>query len=164
LKTIIATRHAKSSWANMGQQDFDRPLNERGLRDAPIMSARLLHKNIEINGMLTSTALRAKTTCALIANAIGFETNKILFSDRLYHAPPTIITDVLAETDDDITTLLFVCHNNGLTHWINQQAGTVLEHLPTCGMVAFAIETLQWSHIATAKKTLLFYDYPKLNA
>jgi phosphohistidine phosphatase len=164
VKTIIATRHAKSSWANIGQQDFDRPLNERGLSDAPMMGARLLKRRLNIDGLLSSTALRAKTTCNLIASAINFDAQKIMYTDRLYHAAPAIITDVLAETDDSIETLLFVCHNNGLTHWVNEQAGTILDNLPTCGMVAFTIDTMHWSHIARATKTLLFYDFPKLNA
>ena len=49
MKTLIIVRHAKSSWANPDQTDFERPLNDRGNRDAPEMAKRLLEKKININ-------------------------------------------------------------------------------------------------------------------
>ena len=54
MKTLIIVRHAKSSWANADQPDFERPLNDRGNKDAPEMAKRLLDKKININHLVSS--------------------------------------------------------------------------------------------------------------
>ena len=43
-RRLILTRHAKSSWDDPGMDDHDRPLNSRGLRDAPAMGQWLRDK------------------------------------------------------------------------------------------------------------------------
>jgi phosphohistidine phosphatase len=60
LKFLLLVRHAKSDWNDPLQKDFDRPLNERGKRDAPLMAHRLLDKNISIDAFIASPAKRAK--------------------------------------------------------------------------------------------------------
>ena len=72
MKNIILIRHAKSSWDSPLFKDFDRPLNERGLHDAPIMAKRLLEHKISLDAILSSTALRAKTTANHFAKALLF--------------------------------------------------------------------------------------------
>ena len=161
MKTLILTRHAKSEWGDLLQKDYDRTLNERGLRDAPLMGLRLSKRNLRIDALISSTAKRAEQTTLLIAASLGFNTERIHWFDTLYHASPSVIQDVLMETDDRYDTVLVVCHNNGLTDFANALAGDVTDNIPTCGMMAFTIDTVCWSDIAMAKKTLLFYDYPK---
>ncbi|MBK8311908.1 MAG: histidine phosphatase family protein [Chitinophagaceae bacterium] len=58
MKTLILVRHAKSDWGNPSLSDFDRPLNERGKRDAPVMAKRLLDKKIKIDQIIASPAKR----------------------------------------------------------------------------------------------------------
>jgi phosphohistidine phosphatase len=161
MKTIILTRHAKSDWSHLLQKDYDRELNNRGLCDAPMMGLRLAKRTQKVDLILASTARRAAQTALLIADSIQYKAEKIHWFDQLYHAQPSVIQDVILETDDQYDTALIVCHNNGLTDFANSLAGTVTENLPTCGMMAFTVETDSWSTFAMAKKTLLFYDYPK---
>ena len=52
MKTLLLVRHAKSDWGNPALEDFERPLNERGKRDAPAMAKRLLEKKIKIDAIL----------------------------------------------------------------------------------------------------------------
>ncbi len=161
MKTLILTRHAKSEWSHLLQKDYDRELNERGLRDAPLMGLRLSKRKLNIDCLISSTARRAEQTVLLIAEVIGFKAESIHWFDKLYHASPSLIQDVLLETDDRYKTILVVCHNNGITDFANSLACVVTDNMPTCGMIAFTIDTDSWSDFATAKKTLLFYDYPK---
>ena len=62
MKTLYIIRHAKSSWGDFSLPDFERPLNERGKKDAPEMAKRLLDKKINIDAFVSSPAKRAKST------------------------------------------------------------------------------------------------------
>ena len=67
MKTLLLIRHAKSSWDEPGISDFDRPLNERGKKDAPIMAKRVKEKAIELDHLISSPAKRAKKTAKYFA-------------------------------------------------------------------------------------------------
>ena len=67
MKNLYLIRHAKSSWDDPLQDDFDRPLNDRGMRDAPRMGKRLKEKDLHPDMILSSPANRALSTCMQIA-------------------------------------------------------------------------------------------------
>jgi phosphohistidine phosphatase len=161
LKTIILVRHAKSSWDNILQKDFDRTLNARGLQDAPMMGKRMLQRNIEVDLIITSAAMRAKQTATAIAVNMNYATQNILELQELYHASSSIITEVISSNADKNNTVMIVCHNPGITNWANQQMHPFLENMPTCSMIAFSINENHWQLFETAKKELLFFDFPK---
>ena len=69
MKTLILVRHAKSDWGNPGLDDFDRPLNERGKKDAPVMAQRLRDKKVKIDAFIASPAKRAAKTAKFFAEA-----------------------------------------------------------------------------------------------
>ncbi|MFO0415296.1 MAG: SixA phosphatase family protein, partial [Bacteroidota bacterium] len=73
MKTLILIRHAKSSWADPEQSDFDRPLNERGRRDAPVMAQRLLEKNYKIDAILYSSSVRTTETMHVFRGVLGID-------------------------------------------------------------------------------------------
>jgi len=162
MKNLILIRHAKSDWSNIGQKDYDRELNERGLRDAPMMGKRLAQRDLNIDLVIASTAQRAAQTASLIATEINYPLDKIQWEDKLYHAQPPIIQDTILETDDTYQTIIVVCHNNGITDFANSLAGVITDNMPTCAIMAFNIDANSWHDFVNAKKTLLFYDYPKL--
>lgn len=145
----------------MHQTDFERELNERGLKDAPMMGKRLAKREINIDLVIASTAKRAAQTAELIAAEIKYSSKNIQWFDKLYHAQPSVIQDVILETDDQYQTIVIVCHNNGITDFANSLSGVVTHDMPTCGMMAFHVDTESWSQFAQAKKTLWFFDYPK---
>ncbi len=161
MKTIIVCRHAKSSWTHIGMQDFDRPLNERGNTDAPMMGLRLSQKISTINTIISSTAQRAKETTIHLAHALKFNTNNINWLQELYHAPNYIIEETIGEIDDKFDTALLVCHNPGITNWVNEQIEIITANVPTCGMYAFKANTDSWAYFVDVPKRLAFYDYPK---
>ena len=86
MKTLYIVRHAKSSWDLAGITDFDRPLNERGKRDAPRMAKRLKEKRVNPDLMLSSPAKRALSTCKRFAEGLGYAKDKIKTERGLYHA------------------------------------------------------------------------------
>jgi phosphohistidine phosphatase len=161
MKTLILTRHAKSDWSNLYLDDFDRTLNERGLRDAPKMGKRLVEKNILVDIIVSSTAKRAEQTALLLAEELSFGFGKIIWDALLYHAQPLQIEASIMKQNNNYNTMLLVCHNPGITDYVNSLAGIITNDMPTCGMCAIQFETNQWDQISLCEKLLLFYDFPK---
>ncbi len=161
MKTYIILRHAKSDWSNLYLPDFDRELNERGLHDAPMMGKRLLDRKIPVEHILSSSAKRATQTAQAVASEIGFHLNAIEYSEHLYHASPETMSEHMTTINNDINSVLMVCHNPGITYFVNQQCGHITDNVPTCGMIAFELDTDDWSQFLTAKRKFIFYDFPK---
>jgi phosphohistidine phosphatase len=86
LKTLLLVRHAKSDWNDASLSDFDRPLNERGKRDAPAMAHRLLDKKIAIDAFISSPAKRARKTASIFSKEYGKDKEELILIDELYGA------------------------------------------------------------------------------
>ncbi len=160
MKTVLLIRHAKSSWDNTVLKDFDRPLNDRGLRDAPLMAKRLLDKNINIDAFISSPALRAITTCTLFAKAYNNEKNIITFKD-LYNAPSQIFARAIKKTDDKFDTIAIFAHNPGITDFANSLTGARIDDMPTCAIFAVKTAAEHWADFENSLKQFWFFDYPK---
>jgi phosphohistidine phosphatase len=155
-------RHAKSSWSNLGLGDFDRPLNERGEQDAPMMGERMKHMHILPDLIIASTAKRARQTAKRIADAIGYDKDKIQWVEKLYHCLPETFEEVIYAVDDKVETVFIVAHNPGITEFVNElSADFRIDNMPTCGMVAARVDADTWSHFNTAKKKVFLFEYPK---
>jgi phosphohistidine phosphatase len=162
MKTIYLVRHAKSSWGDLTQPDFDRPLNERGQKNAPEMARRLLDKQIQIDAFVTSTAKRALQTASHFIKAYDRNVEQLQLRDELYHAPPTVYREVISGLPDSISSLAIFGHNPGITEFVNSLTTTRIDNMPTCGIFAVQIDSNRWSDFPLARKTFLFFDAPKL--
>ncbi|WP_075349719.1 SixA phosphatase family protein [Algoriphagus marinus] len=161
MRKIIFVRHAKSSWDNPNLRDHDRPLSERGLRDAPRMAKRLKDKNILPDLILSSTAKRAKQTAEITAKNLGLSQSIIQFESNLYHASPKeILNQIKTISDQSIGTLIVVGHNPGFNDLIEYLGGSI-ENLPTAGQFGFKLAIREWSEISPEKAEVWFFDYPK---
>ena len=161
-KTLIMVRHAKSAQDVGFLSDFERPLNERGLNDAPIMAARC-KKNIPvIDAMISSPAKRARTTAELFSTTYKKNTAEIIFVDRLYHASSETISDVVKKIKDEFDVVAIFCHNPGITDFVNVLDVSVkIDNMPTCGVFAIQANTDSWKHFFSSPQKCLFVDYPK---
>ena len=161
MKQLLIIRHAKSSWALVGQDDFDRPLNERGTKDAPMMAQRLMDKEIPINAFITSPAKRALTTANFFAEAYQAKAGSLQTIQKLYHAHPAIFYEVIAAINDSAEIAAIFSHNPGITDFVNELTKTKIDNMPTCGVFAIKAETDHWKDFRAAKKSFWFFDYPK---
>ena len=161
MKTLILTRHAKSDWSVLLQTDYDRELNSRGLQDAPMMGKRLQQRELNIYLVVASTARRAEQTALFIAEELNYNKKRIQWVEQLYHASADKILEVLFEITNEANNVLLVGHNNGISQLATILLNKMDMDMPTCAMVAIAVETDDWSQLPLAKKTLLFYDFPK---
>ena len=162
MKAIYIVRHAKSSWDISTLNDFDRSLNERGQRDAPMMAKRLLEKNILIDAFISSTANRALTTAVYFADEYGVKENSIIKKRELYHAAPKTFYEVISSVDNNLNSIAVFSHNPGITDFANELTNTHIDNMPTCSVFAVKIDTDSWKNFAKAKKTFLFFDYHKI--
>jgi len=161
MKHLLLVRHAKSSWDDFSIKDFDRPLNDRGKTDAPMMAQRLLSKEIKIDAFIASPAKRARKTAELFAKQFKANKDHVIFIDSLYLANPSIFSEVISKTDNQFDTIAVFSHNDGITAFANTLTNTKTDNIPTCGIFAVKIKAKQWSDFAEAEKEFWFFDYPK---
>jgi phosphohistidine phosphatase len=161
LKTLLLIRHAKSDWNDASLSDFDRPLNERGKRDAPLMAQRLLDKKIPIDLFVSSPAKRAKKTASIFAEAYGFDKKQVQFHDELYLAPETVFATVISKMSNEAGSMAIFAHNPGITEYANSLTNARIDDMPTCCIFTVQAACNSWNEFAAAKKTFLFVDYPK---
>jgi len=161
VKTLTLIRHAKSSWNETGLTDRDRPLNDRGERDAPVMGARLAASDIRPSLLISSPAARAWTTARLVAAEIGYPREFLQREEELYLANVKRIIGVLQRQDPNFNSIMLFGHNPGLTDFANYLAPDVTPNMPTCSVVAVDIETDDWDLSTLPPCTLRLYDYPK---
>jgi phosphohistidine phosphatase len=161
MKSLLLIRHAKSSWADFSIKDFDRPLNDKGKKDAPSMAKRLLDKDITIDAFIASPAKRALKTAELFAKEYKAEKSSIIFFEELYLATASIFSEVISKTDDRFKTIAVFSHNEGITDFANSLTDTRIDDIPTCGIFAIKIKTKHWKDFLEAEKNFWFFDSPK---
>lgn len=161
MKTLYVVRHAKSSWGDLTQPDFDRPLNERGQQNAPEMAKRLIKKKISIDAFVTSTARRAFQTASHFIKAYDRPVEELQLQESLYHAPSSEYYAVVSALDDRYDAVAVFGHNPGITEFVNQLTDTRIDNMPTCAVFAVQVDTRHWADFEAARKKFLFFDYPK---
>ena len=160
-RRITLVRHAKSSWSDPDLDDFDRPLNRRGQRDAPLMGQRLSVRGARPSLIMTSPALRAKTTALTIAKEIGYPREFLQRESELYLADPDAIIGLISVQDDGFHDIMVVGHNPGFTQLANRLTGAGIDNVPTCGVVSVKLDIPSWSGLDGQTGELEYFDYPK---
>lgn len=163
MKILYVVRHAKSSWDNPDLRDFDRPLNERGKRDAPKMGRRLKEREIVPDLMLSSPANRALATCKMIADILGYDPDRIRTDQKIYHASEEGFFKVIRVLNDNFDEVMIFGHNPGLTDFVNELLNERIMNVPTCGIVAGKLQIDSWAETKPGCGKLHFFDFPKKN-
>lgn len=161
MKTIYVVRHAKSGWGDLTIPDFDRPLNDRGQRNAPEMAQRLLSRGISIDAFVTSTARRAMQTALHFITSFDKFPEELILREDLYHAPAQVYFSVLSQQDDRVASIAIFGHNPGITAFVNELTQTKIDNMPTCGIFAVRADIRHWTEFPLASKSFLFFDAPK---
>ncbi len=163
MKILTLVRHAKSSWQDSNLSDRERPLNERGEHDAPMMGKRIVAAGIRPSLILSSPAVRAWSTAKIIAQEIGYPREFLQRENSLYLASLDNIIDVLIAQDAEFNSVMIVGHNPGLTTFANYLSPGLTDNLATAGVVSVGFKQDDWDLHSAPKTELLSYDYPKLN-
>lgn len=158
---LILLRHAKSSWAQGEQSDFERCLNERGISDCMEMGSRLALRGIRPLRVICSAANRASETASLVAQAMGLPADSLVLDKRLYLAEPADLMIVLNEQAAQYTTLMLVGHNPGITTFANRLGDGHIDNMPTCSYVEISFDAKQWGDVDWGAGKLDCVDWPK---
>lgn len=161
MRQLALIRHAKSSWDEPALDDFDRPLNKRGNRDAPFMGQKLKELGAEFDVIITSPAARALATTRLIAAEIGYPEEKIQTDERIYEASWQRLLEVVNDVDDVNSRVALVGHNPGMSHFAAVLAGDGPGDMPTCAIVLLEFDVAGWSEVGPAMAILRSFEYPK---
>lgn len=161
MRTLLLIRHAKSSWDDAALSDFERPLNERGKKDAPEMAERLAGKKIKIDAFFSSPAKRAARTARAFAKEFNKNKDEIIFKSELYLASVDVFYDVIKKVDDSLDCIAVFSHNPGITDFVNELTEVQIDNIPTCGVFAVKADIQHWADFKEDKLKFWFFDYPK---
>jgi len=160
MKTVILLRHAKSTWDSSASSDFQRPLNSRGIRDAPRIGAWIAERGIRPDCVLCSAATRAQETLAGLQATLDLDVN-ITIADDLYLAPPTTAIALLSQIDDAVECSLVIAHNPGMEGLLWGLCG-VDNSMPTCALAVIELPIDSWLAIdLNCQGTLQYYITPR---
>lgn len=160
MKKLFINRHAKSSWADNTMRDFDRPLNNRGMRDAPFMAKVLKNRSENIDTLVTSPANRALSTARFFAAELDFSEDQIVRERGVYGASSTELADIVTTFDNKWESVIMFGHNPGFSNLVEYFTGEFVE-MPTCGIAAVTFEIDHWKEAFRENGTLDFLDFPK---
>lgn len=161
MKTIYFVRHAKSSWDSPTLRDIERPLEERGLRDAPFMAKVLKSKGAEPDLLVSSPATRAYSTALFFADAFEIDRKAVQVQPRIYEAFAEDITDLIEELPEDADTVLLFGHNPTFTMIANLFSKKHIDNVPTCGIFKVEAKVNSWPEFKAPVAVLTEFHYPK---
>ena len=161
MKSIFFIRHAKSSWEDSSLSDIERPLNKRGLRDAPFMAKLLKGKSVIPDRIVTSPANRAYTTATYFAKELDISENSLVVRKEIYHAYPEDVLGIVRTLDNADNTILMFGHNPCFTSIANRFSNDYIPNVPTCGIVQVIADVAEWTDFQEHGDLKAFY-FPKL--
>lgn len=167
-RTLLLLRHAKSSWADAGLDDLDRPLAKRGREAAPLMAAAMARRGFSPDLAIVSPAVRTRQTWELVAPALR-PAPEVTFEPAIYEAAAGTILDTIARTPARVATLLVVGHNPGLgqlaLHLASRDSDAeamarLKEKFPTSALAHLAFEG-DWETLAAGAARLVDFIRPR---
>ncbi|MCB1504800.1 MAG: histidine phosphatase family protein [Hyphomicrobiaceae bacterium] len=167
--TLLLLRHAKSSWDDPTQGDFDRPLAKRGTKAAALIGKHLVKNALVPDFVLCSTAVRTRATLTLVMNEITEDRPKVLYEDALYLADPETLLQRIKTLAQHPTVLMVVGHNPGLHALALELTGgghkaavqSLAMQFPTAALAHLTFDVDGWRRIEPATGTLVDFVLPR---
>jgi len=159
MKTLYIVRHAKSSREYEGVEDIDRPLKERGIKDAYLI-ASVLQKKIDTPSVFVSScANRALHTAMIFSYTFQYPLANLKISKSLYSFSDGYLIKTVKALDDGFNSAIIFSHDHGISDFVNKFGDKYIDHVPTCGLIAISFKTDHWKDIKNGKT--LFKEFPK---
>lgn len=163
MKHLTIIRHAKSSWASATATDFDRPLNARGHRAAPLI-ARHLHETVHLKPdyVLSSPALRAISTARIIAPVLGISESEIVQNQAIYNADLQTLVYAIHEIPNAYANAMLFGHMPGVAELVQFLTGAVPRHYSTCGVAMLELHLDCWADANRSCGQLTTFLFPRM--
>lgn len=147
-KTLYLFRHAKSSWDDPNLSDFDRPLNKRGEKAAPLMGKVMRSRDVCPSVVICSPSKRTRQTAKLALKKTGLDEAEIVFDEGLYLATTGGLVQTIQKVDDLLSSAMLIGHNPGLSELVYLLTG-VEEAFPTAALVCLRLNVAHWKDVKT---------------
>jgi phosphohistidine phosphatase len=166
--TLSLLRHAKSSWADSRRKDIERPLNERGERDAPRLGAFMARHRLVPDLILCSPAVRTRQTLDLLLPRLK-ASPEIVYEDALYLGAPAAMLKRLQRVAPMVHHAMLIGHNPGLQALAQALAEDGAEDdlealtakLPTAGLAVIEFDRASWDQVKAGSGYLKLFTTPK---
>jgi len=159
MKQLLLIRHAKSAWDNPGLRDIDRPLGERGKRDAPFMAKYCRDLGLDIDHIVSSPAKRAFKTAKKFRKV--FSESTLDKETELYFGSMEDWLYMIQSLPENVVLPAFFSHNPTITYFANTFQGPSTDNVPTCGIVRLESSADTWSDIDYNNTKVLAFYFPK---
>ncbi|MFS4456886.1 SixA phosphatase family protein [Maribacter sp. 2304DJ31-5] len=156
MKNLVLMRHGKSSW-EYDVSDQDRPLLQRGMNDAHLVSSEFAGKGISIDFAFSSPANRALHTATICLRILRYPWGKFKVTPELYDFSGNQVLDFIKGSDDNLQTILIFGHNHAFTHIANTLGDKYIENVPTSGLVSITFQTNSWRSIHQGKTEQIIF-------
>jgi len=161
MKKLFLLRHAKSSWEDSTLSDIERPLNKRGKRDAPFMAKLIRQKEILVDAIYSSHAIRALKTAEIFSKELNIKKENFIVEEKIYEAGIKELCNLVNDIPDEYFSVMIVGHNPGLTSFANFLGNKYIDNIPTCGIVGFEFRLKKWEEIERGSGEIFLFEYPK---
>lgn len=161
MKSIYFVRHAKSDKGNPMLRDFDRPLNERGYRDAYFMSEQMKKQKQIPEIIVSSPAVRAYSTALIFLKNFGMKTSRLVLNENLYEQPSGKYIDEIKLFPENFKSVMLVAHNPTITEIANSLSDESIDEFSTCGIARIDFDMKRWDEIDSKNGRKIFFDFPK---
>ena len=151
-------RHAKSDWGTDHSSDHERPLSDRGVRSARLMGRLISGLEMTPQHVISSTAVRARTTAALASEAGKWET-RIDLESGFYGSGPEAVLERSAAAPN-VERLMLVGHQPTWGMLVNRLTGAVVE-MKTGSLAAIEFMIDDWEELAAAQGVLTSLHHPR---
>jgi phosphohistidine phosphatase len=146
MKNLILIRHAKSSW-DAPLRDIDRPLDQRGMKDAHLVSLNLFDYLPKTYVIWSSIAKRAIDTATIFAQNILYPLECIIYKEALYTFDEKQLEEIIKTSDNSFESIILFGHNAAITNFVNKFGNAFISNVPTAGFVSLQFDTDYWAEI-----------------
>lgn len=162
MKTLILIRHAKSDWGYDFLQDIDRPLNERGYRDAYQLSKWYKNNFPYPQLIISSPAIRAISTALIFSRALSYNEENIVIKKDIYYTSVNAFIANIHTLPNNIDIAMFFGHNPVITDLCNTiTKDFFIDNIPTCGIVKLEFNLNDWKLVGEAKADKVEHKFAK---
>jgi phosphohistidine phosphatase len=160
LKTLYLIRHADARGKASGEADFDRSLTDRGEKDAAWIGQRLKERDVHVDLIYSSSAVRARESARLVARELGLKASQVTIDKALYLAGVPDLLDIVLALDNSASEVVVVGHNPGIIQFANWLTSAGVNQVPTCGTLRIDFPIDSWREVKEGVGSLIFFDHP----
>ena len=156
MKQLILVRHAKSSW-DLPVQDFDRPLSNKGIRNAHLVSTNVIQYLPETFIIWSSAAKRAMETAIIFTQNFLCPIESIIYKKELYTFDLSKLETSIKNCSDQFDNLILFGHNEAITNFVNKFGNVSIDNVSTSGFVSITFEADSWNDISNGTTTRVIF-------